>query len=68
MLTMPDLAAKKKKKIQAWKEVALHPQLFAGPAGGWPFRTGTGRAPAASAKRYSCRTTAGHMYVLVCKP
>ena len=35
------------KKNQAWKEVALHPPLSAGPAGSWPYGSGTGGAPAA---------------------
>ena len=43
--TVPDLHRK-----QAWKEVALHPPLSAEPAGGWPYRdgSGTGGAPAAT--------------------
>ena len=46
--------------------MGLHPPLSAGPADGWPCESGTGRAPAATAERDRCRTTAGHKYVLVC--
>ena len=44
--TVRDLAGKKTK--QAMKEVALHPPLSAGPAGGRPYGSGTGGAPAAT--------------------
>ena len=54
-----------KKKKQAWKEVSLHHPLSVGPAGGWPCGSGTGAVPATAAERDRCRTTAGHMYLLV---
>ena len=46
--TVPDLQGKKEnsKRKQAWKEVALHPPLSAGQAGGLPYGSGTGGAPA----------------------
>ena len=56
----------KEKKSQAWKEVALHPQHFSWPAGGWPCGSDTRRAPAAAGKQDCCLNTAGHMYLLVC--
>ena len=40
--------ARRKKKKQAWKEVALHLPRSAGPAGGRPYGSGTGGAPAAT--------------------
>ena len=42
------LTSQEKEKKQAWKEVALHPPLPAGPAGGRPYGSCTGGAPAAT--------------------
>ena len=64
--TVPDPAGKRKKK-QAWKEVARHPLLSVGPAGparaaqkeSWSCESCSEGEPTAAAECHCCWTAAG---------